>query len=651
MRRSLTFHFPLFIAHLFSSSTWVSTACYSPLHSGIMMDSRHHENNNELSPALLRTQSLDVLELKHDDSGSESEKALPHQLQPIPPSARLGNPTTWKNNTHPQWWRDPGLRRNVFWIAVLYFGFFTWGYSTALLNCLQPLPQFNEYFHNPSGGRLGLIYASQSLPTVILAPAIPWSNDFLGRKRTISIGSLIVISGTIVGTLSRTTGMLIASRVIVGLALPFMSVACVCLVNELAHPRLRGICATVNSSMYFGGVVVVSWLTFGTLHWHQSTSTGTSQNQLVDHISGYSGDQWAWRLPILFQALGPTILLCFTFASLLPGKVVFFWDTTGTRSARSISAFSVPESPRWLVAHGHLAEAHSVLAQVHANGDMEDELVLGELGEIVDCLVKEREEAVGKGMWEGWKDLWRTEGLRRRMIVVTIIGAGSQLKGTSAIASYITPILNLVGFVNPDKIAVINGCLTTCDFISAIAGALCVNSVGRRPLWIISTAGLLVCFAVMTALAAVFAQGSSMPAAYAFIVVLFILRVFNGMGWSPLTHNYPAEILPYSIRARALSFFTFLETSVLAFNLWLHPVAFQHLGWRYFIVFVAVLSALMIAIWFLFIETRGRTIEQVSLLFDFSSSERRNRMGATLKDLEHVNGKSLDEKRRSESSS
>ncbi|KAJ3912399.1 general substrate transporter, partial [Lentinula edodes] len=484
-----------------------------------------------------------------------------------------------KNNTHPQWWRDPGLRRNVFWIAVLYFGFFTWGYSTALLNCLQPLPQFNEYFHNPSGGRLGIIYASQSLPTVILAPAIPWSNDFLGRKRTISIGSLIVISGTILGTLSRTTAMLIASRVIVGLALPFMSVACVCLVNELAHPRLRGICATINSSMYFGGVIVVSWLTFGTLHWDQSISA--SEN----NTSAYSGDQWAWRLPILLQALGPTILLCFTSASLLP-------------------AFAVPESPRWLVAHGYIHEAHSVLAQAHANGDMQDELVLGELGEIQDCLVKEREEAVGKGMWEGWKDLWRTEGLRRRMLVVTIIGAGSQLKGTSAIASYITPILNLVGFVNPDKIAIINACLTTCDFISAIAGALCVNSVGRRPLWIISTAGLLVCFAVMTALAAVFAQSASMPAAYAFIVVLFILRVFNGMGWSPLTHNYPAEILPYSIRARALSYFTFLETSVLAFNLWLHPVAFQHLGWRYFLVFVAVLSALMVAIWFLFIETR-----------------------------------------------
>ncbi|KIK51650.1 hypothetical protein GYMLUDRAFT_208449 [Collybiopsis luxurians FD-317 M1] len=551
--------------------------------------------------------SKDLSIVKHDYSGSESEK-LPHHKGVT--TSRLGNPTSWKNNTHPKWWRDRGLRRNVFWIAVLYFGFFTWGYSTALLNCLQPLPQFNAYFDNPSGGRLGLIYASQSLPTVILAPAIPWSNDFLGRKRTICIGSLIVISGTILGTLSRTTDMLIASRVIVGLALPFMSVASTCLVNEIAHPRLRGICATINSSMYFCGVLVVSWLTFGTLHWSQSKIL-----RGID-ISPYSGEQWAWRLPILFQALGPTILLCFTSSSLLPGSSSRWY--TGPNVP-----WTVPESPRWLVAHGYVAEAHSVLALAHANGDKEDELVLGELGEIRDCLAKEKEEAVGQGIWQSWKDLWRTRGTRRRMLVVTIIGAGSQLKGTSAIASYITPILELVGFRDPDKIAVINGCLTTCDFVSAIVGALCVNSVGRRPLWIISTAGLLVCFAGMAVLAAIFEHSSSMPAAYAFIVVLFILRVFNGMGWSPLTHNYPAEILPYSIRARALSYFTFLETSILAFNLWLHPVAFQHIGWKYLLVFVCVLLALLIAIWFLFIETRGRTIEQVSVLFDYSASERR----------------------------
>lgn len=27
----------------------------------------------------------------------------------------------WKNNTHCQWWRDPGLRKNVFSVMLLYF--------------------------------------------------------------------------------------------------------------------------------------------------------------------------------------------------------------------------------------------------------------------------------------------------------------------------------------------------------------------------------------------------------------------------------------------------------------------------------------------------------------------------------------------------
>lgn len=135
--------------------------------------------------------------------------------------------------------------------------------------------------------------------------------------------------------------------------------------------------------MYFGGVVTVSWVTFGTLHWPQS---GISSD------AAYSSEQWAWRLPILLQALGPVILLCFTSASL---RISY----SGTQVP-----FNLPESPRWLVARGYVSEAHSVLAQLHANGDMQDELVLGELGEIRGCLMKEQEESVGKGMWDGWKD-------------------------------------------------------------------------------------------------------------------------------------------------------------------------------------------------------------------------------------------------------
>lgn len=48
--------------------------------------------------------------------------------------------------------------------------------------------------------------------------------------------------------------------------------------------------------------------------------------------------------------------------------------------------FIVPESPRYLVARGRSDEAHVILADLHANGKMDDELVLNSLAEIKGAL-------------------------------------------------------------------------------------------------------------------------------------------------------------------------------------------------------------------------------------------------------------------------
>lgn len=102
--------------------------------------------------------------------------------------------------------------------------------------------------------------------------------------------------------------------------------------------------------MYYLGATLGGWISYAT----------------VDIPS-----DWSWRLPSLLQA-APTVPQVFL-------------------------VFLLPESPRWLVAHGKPEKALSILANYHANGDEEDEAVGFEYAEIVAAI--EHEKTRGSNRW------------------------------------------------------------------------------------------------------------------------------------------------------------------------------------------------------------------------------------------------------------
>lgn len=171
--------------------------------------------------------------------------------------------------------------------------------------------------------------------------------------------------------------MFIAARFFIGFGVAIAHGASPLLVTELAHPQHRAVFTTIYNTTWYIGSIIAAWLTFGTFH--------------IDN-------NWSWRIPSIAQAF-PSIL-----------QIVFVWF--------------VPESPRFLIARGKEEQAHKVMADVHANGDLDDEIVQLEMHEIRDTLKLEREFENN-----GWMELIRTPGNRHRLIILLSLGFFSQWSG------------------------------------------------------------------------------------------------------------------------------------------------------------------------------------------------------------------------------
>jgi Sugar (and other) transporter len=179
--------------------------------------------------------------------------------------------------------------------------------------------------------------------------------------------------------------------------------------------------------------------------------------------------------------------------------------------------FLVPESPRWLISANRHKEALAILARYHANGDLDDDLVRYEFKEMKETIALEKE--VNQ---QSISILWSTKGNRHRMLICIAAGLFSQWSGNSLVSYYISTILNEIGITNQKEQLLINGGLQIWNLIVAVSLAFAVDRVGRRKLFLTSTAGMLICFICWT-IASKFAQINKDAAAGRAVVAMIYL--------------------------------------------------------------------------------------------------------------------------------
>ncbi|KAJ5491102.1 hypothetical protein N7539_002669 [Penicillium diatomitis] len=468
------------------------------------------------------------------------------------------------------WWKMKGMRSVylTLWAAMITSA--TNGYDGSLMNGLQSMDSWNESYNYPTGSTLGILACSMSIGSLISIPVVPYVADLLGRRAGVVVGCVIMLFGVAMVSIGYKIALFVVGRMILGFGLGIAQECSPLLVTELVHPQHRAIYSSIYNSLWYIGSLIGACVALGTNH--------------------IGGSAWSWRVPCLLQAV-PS--LC---------QLVFIW--------------TVPESPRWLISKGQLEKAKKILADVHAQGDLDDELINIEFDEIQQTIQLENE-------YEGnsWLEFFATPGNRHRTIILVTIGFFSQWSGNGIISYFLPQVLKMIGIGDSNTQLTINLILSAVNVVSATGICFFVDYFGRRKLFLTSSFSMLACYVAMTIALARFLIAKEggvkdNSAANTVIAFMFLFYIAYNIGYSGLLVSYSSEILPYRLRAKGLTIMFFCVDLSLWFNQYVNPVALDAIAWKYYIVYDLFLVFEIFIVWKFYVETKEIPLEEIVRKFD-----------------------------------
>lgn len=155
-----------------------------------------------------------------------------------------------------------------------------------MMNGLQTLPQWRNYFNNPDAGTLGAMNAIYPVGKLCGIFPVAWLADRYGRKLPMFIGFILLIIGPVIQAAAQNLPMFVVSRFIVGVATVGIAQPSPVLITELAYPTHRGKVTALFNTFYYFGAIFAAWCTYGTFRLQSD---------------------WSWRIPSLLQAGIPAI--------------------------------------------------------------------------------------------------------------------------------------------------------------------------------------------------------------------------------------------------------------------------------------------------------------------------------------------------------
>eukprot|EP00731_Ephydatia_muelleri_P012140 Em0006g1034a len=271
-----------------------------------------------------------------------------------------------------------------------------------------------------------------ALSSIVAGP----SCDMFGRRPVLLAASVVFTIGAVLMGAAQNAIMLLVGRIVVGLGVGFAAMAVPMYIAEVSPASIRGKLILINSMFITGGMF-------------SATVLAGALSSLPLHIG--------WRI-MLGLAGVPSVIMFVGFIFL-------------------------PESPRWLVFHGHEDKARRVLRQIRGHSEVEEELKM-----ITDDYQEHLKSHIG--CIQQVKKFFTSYPIMMALLVGCSLQMFQQLCGINTILYYTASIIEMAGYEDNDAIwlSVIPG---FSNFFFTLVGLVLVDRLGRRKLWFISNAGLV----------------------------------------------------------------------------------------------------------------------------------------------------------------
>ncbi|KAM0549079.1 hypothetical protein ACHAPJ_009654 [Fusarium lateritium] len=407
---------------------------------------------------------------------------------------------------------------------------------------------------------VGIIVACLQVAAAVTAFVSGHLCDVLGRKRCVRLGGVLYFITAFIQAFAPNLACFICGRTLQGFAVGILSMTVPIIQTEIARPHRRGLMVGIEYTFLIASYAMSCWVNYG-FHF------------LVPSVN-------SWRGPFFIQLVLAFILV--------------------------VMSFVLPETPRWLASNGFMKECMQTVADLHADGNIDDSQVQQVFLEIQEAVAYEK--TLGEPTW---KEMFTR--YRKRTFMAIAGQMFAQLNGINVISFYLPSTLAGAGFSTSKSLL-----YTAANSIIYTAATIptwwLADNWGRKPLLMFGGCCMAVCLAIMCAFTQV--EGlSALTKANGMFAFVVLYNAFFGATWGPMPWLLPAEVFPLRARSRGVAIST---TTNWLFNFIIgmsSPKAFAGIHGYYYVIILGFCLFSVGLVKFYFVETAHHTLEEISTAF------------------------------------